>query len=68
MVSQHTRGGAPEMDVQGILRWLVDAKIPVAKAMPLITALVAAGVKNPAEMAELSDAELEKAVPDKAFL
>lgn len=56
------------MDVPGVLRWLIDAKIPVAKAMPLITTLAAAGVKDPAGMAELDDTTLAKAVPDKALV
>lgn len=56
------------MDVQGVLRWLMDAKIPVPKAMPLVSALAAVGVKVPADIAELDEAALSSAVADKAFL
>lgn len=56
------------MDVQGVLRWLVDAKVPVAKAMPLVSALAAAGVRNAEGIALLNEADLVAAVPDKPLL
>lgn len=55
------------MDVQGVLRWLVDAKVPVAKAMPLVSALATAGVRNADEIALLNEVDLAVAVPDKSL-
>lgn len=56
------------MDVQGVLRWLVDAKIPVAKAMPLVTALARVGVKDPDGILKLEDDILDQAVSEKPLL
>lgn len=56
------------MDVQGVLRWLMDAKIPVAKAMPLVSALATAGVKDPEGIAKLDDAALANAITEKQLL
>lgn len=56
------------MDVQGVLRWLVEAKIPVGKAMPLVGSLAAAGVKDSGGIATLNDEALALAVTDKLFL
>ncbi|CAM9280788.1 unnamed protein product [Ectocarpus sp. 6 AP-2014] len=56
------------MDVQGILRWLVDAKIPVAKAMPLVSALAAAGVRDSDGIASLGEDRLADTVTDKPSL
>lgn len=55
------------MDVQGVVRWLVDAKIPLGKAMPLVTSLAVAGVKDSAGIAELDDTTLAKAIPDNVL-
>eukprot|EP00752_Nemacystus_decipiens_P007518 g6718.t1 len=56
------------MDVQGVLRWLVDAKIPVAKAMPLVSALAKAGVRDVDGIGSLSEDDLAAAVTDKPLL
>lgn len=56
------------MEVAAVLRWLVEANIPVAKAMPLVSALAGAGVKNPDGIATLDDAALAAVITDKAFL
>lgn len=54
--------------MQGVLRWLVEAKIPVAKAMPLVSALANAGVRDADGIGSLSDADLAAAVTDKPLL
>lgn len=56
------------MDVQGMLRWLMDAKIPIAKALPLISALASAGVKDPADISNLDNNTLSATVTDKLCL
>lgn len=56
------------MDVPGVLRWLVGANIAIAKAMPLVSALAAAGVMNPDDIAKLDDEFLSAAITDKASL
>lgn len=56
------------MDVQGVLRWLVDAKIPVAKAMPLVSALAKAGVRDADGIGSLNRDDLAAAVKDKPLL
>lgn len=66
--SRTNRLSTNRMDVQGVLRWLVDAKIPVAKAMPVVSALAAAGVRNAEGIALLNEADLAAAVPDKSLL
>lgn len=56
------------MDVPGVLRWLVGANIAIAKAMPLVSTLAAAGVMNPDDIAKLDDGTLSAAVVEKASL
>ncbi len=56
------------MDVQGVLRWLVDAKVPVAKAMPIVSALAAAGVRDAEGISALGEDELAAAVTEKPLL
>lgn len=56
------------MDIQGVLRWLVDAKIPVSKAMPLVSALAAKGVKSSEDIAQLDEDALLSAINDTAFV
>eukprot|EP00903_Cladosiphon_okamuranus_P006149 g6050.t1 len=56
------------MDVQGVLRWLVDANIAVAKAMPLVSALAKAGVRDADGIGTLNEVDLAVAVSDKALL
>lgn len=56
------------MDVPGVLRWLVGANIAIAKAMPLVSTLAAAGVMNPDDIAKLDDGALSAAVVEKASL
>lgn len=51
-----------------MLRWLVEANIPVAKAMPLVSALAGAGVKDPDGIAALDVSTLTAAITDKALL
>lgn len=56
------------MEVAAVLRWLVEANIPVGKAMPLVSALAGTGVKNPDGIATLDDAALAAVISDKACL
>lgn len=57
-----------KMDVPGVLRWLVGANIAIAKALPLVSALAAAGVMNPDDIAKLDNEALSAAISDKASL
>lgn len=56
------------MDVQGVLRWLVDAKVPVAKAMPLVSKLAAAGVRDSEGITLMNEETLAVTVSDKSLL
>lgn len=64
----HLQPSQSLMDVQDVLRWLVEAKIPVAKAMPLVSSLAAAGVKSSDGISSLEDAALARAVKEKPLL
>ncbi|CAM9440197.1 unnamed protein product, partial [Hapterophycus canaliculatus] len=56
------------MDVQGVIRWLVGAKIPVSKAMPVVSKLAAAGVRDSEGIASMSQETLAATVQDKSLL
>ncbi|CAM9699651.1 unnamed protein product [Choristocarpus tenellus] len=56
------------VDVQELVRWLVDAKIHVAEALPIVSSLAAEGVTSTDDLASLDDDALVKAVKQKSYL